>query len=186
MTKKMLAATGKFMVTGRANLSLHGPLPADHPFYANVGRVASEWSHLEHTLDLIIWDLSSLAPSLAACITSQIMGVGPRCKVILSLGKAKGLKDTTIKPFRKLMSDSYAVADLRARIVHDPWYAELNTNQPSQFKSMSYSDQRFGFHDVTQVDIDKTIAAIRNLQECAAKLRSTVLDALSASQQTPS
>src|SRR5436190_450935 len=28
-----------------------GPLPDDHPFYALVGRVASEWAHLEHIVD---------------------------------------------------------------------------------------------------------------------------------------
>src|SRR5262245_35059281 len=30
-------------------------LPEEHPFYALVGRVASEWAHLEHILDTTIW-----------------------------------------------------------------------------------------------------------------------------------
>jgi hypothetical protein len=78
---------GTFSVTGmKATMSVHGPMTPDNPFYANIGRVASEWSHLEHTLDLIVWDLCDQQPRLTACITAQIMGVGGRCKAILSLG----------------------------------------------------------------------------------------------------
>src|SRR3954462_14881620 len=55
-------------------------LPDDHFFYNLVGRVASEWSYFEHTLDLIIWELATwqtdaLTDQIPACITAQIMGV---------------------------------------------------------------------------------------------------------------
>jgi hypothetical protein len=43
-------------------VTIHGPLPEDHPFYALVGRVASEWAHLEHILDTTIWDLLGIVP----------------------------------------------------------------------------------------------------------------------------
>ena len=77
------AGTGKLKIEGQeVRLRVHTNLPADHSFYAMVGRVASEWSNLEHTLDLIIWDLVSfrangLGANVVACITSQIMGVAP-------------------------------------------------------------------------------------------------------------
>ena len=180
---KLNAAAGTFaMVTGHATLSVHGPLPADHPFYASVGRVASEWAHLEHTLDLIIWELTGLHPKYAACITSYIMGVGSRCKAIIALSLAKGLEPPTFEPkaFRSLMNDSYAVADMRARIVHDPWYAEYNSQVPSQFRAMAYSDRRYGLHDVTDAEIDDTIDKIRKLNERAMALRTSVATALAA------
>ena len=40
--------------------------PPDHPIYTLVGRAASAWAHLDHTLDLIIWDLLS---GISACET---------------------------------------------------------------------------------------------------------------------
>jgi hypothetical protein len=36
--------------------------PANHAIYSLVRRAASAWAHLEHTLDLIIWDLIGLEP----------------------------------------------------------------------------------------------------------------------------
>jgi hypothetical protein len=52
--------------------------PDDHPVYTLIGKVASKWSHLEHTLDLIIWDLAGIEPEKGACITAQMMGAANR------------------------------------------------------------------------------------------------------------
>src|SRR5580700_5640440 len=65
-------------VSSTAVLTIHKPLPEEHPFYSVVGRVASEWSHLEHILDLTIWEIIGIRPEIAACVTSQILGVNPR------------------------------------------------------------------------------------------------------------
>ena len=59
--------------------------PDDHPIYALVGRVAAEWSELEHQLDEIIWRLSGTSSSQAARLTSQMMGHFPRFNTILAL-----------------------------------------------------------------------------------------------------
>ena len=46
------AETASFKITaGSTDFNTHTPLPTDHIFYNMVGRVASEWSHLEHVLD---------------------------------------------------------------------------------------------------------------------------------------
>jgi hypothetical protein len=153
------------MVTGFARAVTHHPLPADHPFYANIGRVASEWAHIEHILDLVIWELARVEQQpLGACITAQIMGVGGRCKAIVALGGLRGLSAEILKRVRTLMSHSYPVADLRARVVHDPWYIEPEAGQVGQFKSMAYSDQRHGIKDVTQTEIDDTIKRIQKVE----------------------
>ena len=172
---------------GEVKLRYHTPLPTDHPFYGLVGRVASEWSHLEHILDLVIWDLASwrvggLGANVVACITSQIMGVGPRCKAIISLGRIYLLDDKAVlHPFRALMSRSYELADRRARIVHDPWYIDVDLKQPSQFRAMPYSDPHYGQRDITDAEIAKLIEGIRGLQKTAGELRAVVQAALAAS-----
>ncbi len=84
------------------------PLPEDHVFYRNVGRVASEWSHLEHALDVAIWELSGTKPEIASCITAQIMGVGPRCKTIMNLASHFGMSSAELKPLRTLMSRTHS------------------------------------------------------------------------------
>jgi len=165
----------------------YSPLPADHPFYAMVGRVASEWSHLEHILDMTIWDLLSwkttgLTGSLMASVTSQILGVNPRCKAIAALGAARGLQDSLLKPFRKLKADAFAVAEWRARWVHDPWYMETGSGTPAQFRAMPEVDPRYGIQDIGHDELGRTIEEIKSLQEQATKLRSAVLVALAASE----
>lgn len=177
-------AKGKGSAFGRASIRVHARLPAEHAFYALVGRVASEWSHLEHLLDLLIWDLlkhgSGLHDSVAACVTAQIMGVGPRCKAIISLSKVRAIPESICaKPIRSLMGAAYrGVADERARIVHDPWYLEKGTDSPSQFRAMPYSDPRYGHQEITREEIDATIKKIVSLQECAGRIRNDVLSSL--------
>jgi hypothetical protein len=43
------------------------------------------------------------------------MGVGRRCKAIMALGIVGGASDHDLKPSRRLINDSYSVADKRAR-----------------------------------------------------------------------
>lgn len=168
--------------TAEFHVKIHTKLPAEHGFYTLVGRVASEWSHLEHILDLTIWDLLRIPPNFGACITSQIMGVGPRCKAISTFGVAHGFDDGLLKPFRKLSQDLFSVADWRARFVHDAWYTEVGSDKPSQFRAMPYVDPRYGIHEITRGEIDETINRIQELQERAHKMRNDVLDALAALQ----
>jgi hypothetical protein len=149
-------------------------LPDDHPFYGIVGRVASEWSHVEHILDAIIWKLAGTGQNKAACITSQIMGVGPRCKAIHNLCKLHGLQASTLKKIRALMSDSYPIADLRARVVHDPWYIDTGTESPGQFRAMPYSDPQYGHLDISKMEIEATLIAIHKIRDQATNLRKQI------------
>ena len=171
------------MAIGRAKITLpgmtiraYGPgvpidLPEDHPFYARVGLVASEWAHFEHILDLIIWRLAEVDDRRGACITAQIMGAGGRCKAISTLAGNEGLPNTLIKRVRKLMSDSYPVADLRARLVHDPWYKVTGADSPGQFRSMAFSDHRYGVQYISESEIADTLERVRGLKATAASLR---------------
>lgn len=147
---------GPFTVTGGyAKVLIHTPLPAEHPFYALIGHVTSEWSHLEHALDQIIWDLSGIPPHLGACITGQIMGASPRFLAIIALATAKGIDAAKIEKVRELMNQTFSVQEERNRIIHDPWYLELKTESPGQFKSMPKKDLRYGMADVEQHQIEQ-------------------------------
>jgi len=44
----------------------------------------SSAKHLKHALDLIVWDLSSVAPERGACITAQMLGATNRYKTIIA------------------------------------------------------------------------------------------------------
>lgn len=172
---------GPLRVEGRGpGLRVYADLPDGHPFYASIGLVASEWAHFEHALDLIIWDLAGIDPVRGACITSQIMGAGGRCKAISTLSDLRELPAAMSKSARTLMNDSYKVADKRARIVHDPWYIETERGQPGQFKSMAFTDPRHGIRDISQDEIDDALRAIRKLKVRAISLHHEFRDTLKA------
>jgi hypothetical protein len=148
------------IVGGDAKFTVHSELPTDHSFYALVGRVASEWAHLEHSLDIIIWRLTRLDEPIGAALTSQLMGPTPRYNAIGSLLAAHGL-DKLVEKITKLKNKTYDLADRRNRIIHDPWYLELMTAQASQFRAMPIKDPRFGFVDIEESQIDDLLKDIQ-------------------------
>jgi hypothetical protein len=165
--------------------SIAGPLPADHPFYVLVGRVASEWAHLEHNLDLSIWAMLDASPDQAACITSQMMGVGPRCNAIQLLGALRSVPDECLKSFRQLKNDSYSVADWHARWIHDPWYLESSSGKVSQFRAMPMADPRYGQQDISSQQVEDRITEIKKLQDRATLARGKLVYELGALRQKP-
>jgi hypothetical protein len=106
------------------------PLP-EHPIYSFVGQVASEWAHLEHILDLIIWDLAAIARQDGACITAQLMGVSPRYRTLIAQltlrSKTQPQFSRFITKVNSLMGSSYDPQERRNRIIHDPWYVTFET-----------------------------------------------------------
>ena len=166
-------------------------LPANHPFYALVGRVASEWSHFEHTLDLIIWDLarwqtSGFSDQIAACITAQIGGAIGRCHAIEALSEFRGIPDKPIiSAIRKLRGDSARPADDRARVVHDAWYIEEPSHIPGVFRAMPKTDRRFGVHGYTEPEFNTLLAKIAALQKRSGDISDEISDALNTLRNMP-
>jgi hypothetical protein len=170
--------------------------PNDHPIYSFVGRVASEWAHLEHSLDLIIWELAGIDQIAGACITAQILGATPRYRTLLTQlalrAKTEPDYNRFVSQINSLMQDSYNPQE--RRIIHDPWYVTFDTGlgvlpsrfseRLAQFKSMPHKDPRFGIEDVDITDIEKTLMDIQKLSERVAKLHEQIKAALAASKQT--
>ena len=172
--------TGIFKLTSSpVVMSMHTRLPEDHPFYALVGRVASEWSHLEHILDETIWDLLRADKALAACVTSQLLAVGQRCNAIDLLGRARGISDNFRRPYRQLRQDAFSVADRRNRIVHDAWLFEMVSGKPHQFRAMPVADPKFGPQEISEDEISDTLSKIYDLQSRAVEAGTNINQAFS-------
>jgi hypothetical protein len=154
-------ASGISIVTGVGAFRIHKPLPEDHPFYSLIGKIASEWAHLEHALDLLIWDLIEAPHQVCACVTAQIMGATPRFNTLIALATWKQKDEKIIEQIRSLMRKTYDIQEARNRIAHDPWYIETQSDAPGQFKSMPRSSLDYGLRDVDEKYIKETIRKIR-------------------------
>jgi hypothetical protein len=162
------------LLLGNAQLRVHEPLPDDHPFYQMIGRVASEWAHVEHVLDLIIWELADLVPQKGACITAQLMGTAPRYRAISTLAQQMGLKKRLVERINGLQG--ITPNEARNRIIHDPWYMEKTSKRPAQFRSMPSKTPTYGMKDIEDAEITKAIEDIRKLRDKVSKLRADILD----------
>jgi hypothetical protein len=174
--------TGRLLIKGKPpDVRLLERLPDEHPLYALIGRVASEWAHLEHFLDLIIWEMSGTDPVRGSCITAQLMGATPRYNTIIALCTAMKLSDKILGDVDELRRKSYDVQELRNRIIHDPWYVVIGTGKTAQFRSMPRSDLIHGFKDIDINEINNIFPRIHRRIEMARDLRI----AISAEIATP-
>ena len=57
------------------------------PIYSLVGQVASSWAHIDHLLDILIWQLADVDAQAGACITAQISGAYGRFRAVIALFK---------------------------------------------------------------------------------------------------
>jgi len=141
----------------------------DHPVFHYIGRVAAEWSRLEHALDRIIWVLAGVISSKGACITSQQLGAAARYRVIQGQLRLRILKEPDfaehLERVEDLMRHSYEPQEKRNRIIHDTWYADSVENAPGQFRSWPHKNPQFGIRSVDYIDIEQTIFAARSLAE---------------------
>ena len=53
--------------------------------YKAVGKCISGWSMLEFDIDAFIWELADVIQPLGACITSQLISIGARIRVLRAL-----------------------------------------------------------------------------------------------------
>jgi hypothetical protein len=146
--------------------------PPEHPVYNLVGQIASDWSHVEHTLDTIIWALADVNPEAGACITSQMLGHYGRFKAIvalLTLHERNSQKKTAAltATANRLMGKANLPGDERNRNIHDPWYVFTGHGVPGQFKTMPKNDFKFGIHPSEREKLEKNL---RDIHEFAAEV----------------
>jgi hypothetical protein len=146
----------------------------DHPVYHLIGRVAAEWSHLEHVLDRIIWHLLGVTPSQAGGLTGQFMGTVPRYRAIIAELTHLKVKEPHLEKYlgrvNKLQDATHGPQEKRNRIIHDEWFADSREDQLAQFRAWPAKDLKFGINPVVRTDIEATVASILNLSERAEQL----------------
>lgn len=192
---RVISITNQFITTSSstATLTLGGDIwkatelpprpPPDNPIYPLVGQIASNWSHVEHTLDILIWELAKVEPEAGACVTAQMMGAYSRFKAVIALltlyqrrtnRNLKSLIDTATE----LSQKANVPSEKRNRAVHDPWYDFGNGDLTGQFKAMPHRDLRYGIHPVDLTELQAALADIQKFSERVTAFRKAVLTTL--------
>jgi hypothetical protein len=160
-------------------------IPENHPLFSLIGRVAAEWTQLEHILDIIIWSLVGKHNSrVTACLTAQVQGAQAKCWAIQALLLEKGLPKSASTAVNTLLKDVHKPQNARNRIVHDPWFAEVGGSSIARHTKMARNEWVFGIEPVTESQITQTIKDIKELQAKALQLLQIVSALLTPSPKT--
>jgi len=185
MTSKP-AGKGIALVGLRATTSgLYVEPPANHPIYTRIGMVAHQWSILEHYLDITIWHLLGTEHILGACLTAQIGGVHNRVAALKTLIAVRNLDTKFIGKLDEFATKCHDPQERRNRIVHDPWYLDLKTMTPAQWKSLPRKDLHFGMKHIDETYVTDTLEMIPKCSARARELNEKIYDALQASLKKP-
>lgn len=161
------------------------PLPANHPTYALVGRIASEWAHFEAILDQIIWMLSGLDGPTGASITAQMMGSGNRLVTIRTLADEKGVLSALDNRLTALEKCTLEPQEARNRVVHDPWFWEKNSKVVKQHRSKPKKERVFGLVPRNEDDLKNLINDIAKLTQRARDFHELVKQTLVGPKPSP-
>lgn len=162
-------------ITGYRSLP-HGA--EDHGIFAIIGKAVAEWARHEHELDELIFALAGNDPAVLACVTAQINGPAARWRAIEALAVQRAIPGPLIERVRKLRGDRSYEGGFRNRLVHDPWFAEVGTSAPAQFRKGSPKRRTFGIEGFDPAEAERSTAEIRALTERIGTLRADVRRAL--------
>jgi hypothetical protein len=154
---------------------VHGRPPEDHPLYALVGRFVIEFAHLEHSIDVVIWDVIGGGQADAALKTRNLVGATKRIDRLIKLASKRGIDAAVIADLRALNAAVLPLQIARNRIVHDPWYIDQKTQVPGQFRAMPSNEPHFGIKDIDEAYLRDQIALCRDLRDAAAKFWNRIL-----------
>ena len=93
-------------------------VPIEHD--AAIGRVARSWGHLEHMVDLILWETAEVEQQFGACITAQMGSIHPKLRALGALLLLRKADPKLIKKVDEFQGNLSDLGEQRARTVHDP------------------------------------------------------------------
>ena len=115
----MVAGYEKGLVEGQDAPPPDQPIPIPDDHYAALGKVADAWADLEFELDQLIWQLLRTPQALGACVTSQLIGLGPRIRALRSLVHLWEVSDPIANKLARFEGDTAPLVEKRNRAIHD-------------------------------------------------------------------
>jgi hypothetical protein len=125
------------------------------PYYHAIGTVASAWAEFEFSVNVAIWELANVSCMAGTCMTSQMIGPGPRFRCLVSLLHLRKVPSPLIDALNSLSGDATKLAAKRNRYLHDPM---VFNEKDSSVHRMEATADRIVKHDLVPLeigDIDK-------------------------------
>jgi hypothetical protein len=163
-------------------ITVHSPLPDNHPVYRKIGLLVAKWAYFEHLLDVLYWEVSRLPPSEGIFETGMIVQYQKKKEALLDAVKQRVI-DTSIKQrLEALLTDAEKQSAERNRAVHDAWYEREPDKALHQYKGAAPAKLKhlpdasvLGLQPIDEMDLDQTIAMINRHVEKLLAIRGEIL-----------
>jgi hypothetical protein len=123
--------------------------PAFQPFHLALGRLAMVWAEFEFSINAAIWDLANVSRHAGTCMTSQLIGPGPRFRCLVSLLNLREAAPELINAFNSLANEAEGLGRQRNRYLHDPLV--FNTDDKNVYRIETTADRKLK-HDFMPMD----------------------------------
>ncbi|WP_457488952.1 hypothetical protein [Tardiphaga sp. P5_C10] len=140
----------------------HDESAAFTPLYLAIGKLTRHWSAFEYVLNDTIWELANVERYAGTCITSQMIGPGPRFRCIIALLHMRGVSAALVKEFNTFSTEAESLGRQRNRFLHDT--VVLDDNDQKLYRLEITADRRL-FHDLVIIDfpaLEKLVVDIEN------------------------
>jgi len=135
--------------------------PRFDPYMTAVGRIATTWAALEFSINQAIWEISNVEAGIGACVTAQLVVIGPRLRALTALVHYRGGNDNLISAFNRFGTQAEGLSRQRNRYVHDSISIDVETAELKRTNVTADRRLDFAFHAVDLKDMQKLHQQIR-------------------------
>jgi hypothetical protein len=136
------------------------------PFYEAVGRLALEWAEFEYYMNDAIWSLANVSRHAGTCLTSQLIGPGPRFRCLVALLHVREVSEELINAMNSLASEAESLGRQRNRYLHDPLV--LDTTDRKVYRIETTADRKLR-HDFVSIDLEAVKKLTYQILKVAAR-----------------
>jgi hypothetical protein len=101
-------------------MSTGNPFEDYNGYLMLVGEIATNYSAFEHVIDRAIWHLASLDERTGSCITTQIISVGTRFKILIALMHEREMPKNLLDEADAILRTAIKTSQFRNKYVHSP------------------------------------------------------------------
>jgi hypothetical protein len=142
----------------------------DSYFFA-LGDMAVRWSLFEFGINDAIWELANVSRMAGTCMTSQLIGPGPRFRCLVALLHLRETPQELIDEINSISGQADKLGRRRNRYLHDPM---VHHRVDKTVYRIETTADRTLKHEIVPIEIDE----LDKLTEAIDQLRSSFLQVI--------
>jgi hypothetical protein len=152
-------------------------IPEFEPYLRGLGMVALSWSQAEFFLDEMMLLLANVDRQIGSCITSQMIGPGPRVRAIASLMRLRGTPQTCVDEFNSMAAEIESLGRQRNRFLHDQVLMHRESRQVRRLEITADRKPKYELIEITPMELHTLSGKIDNASKALRDLTTRITSA---------